>query len=263
LCERYRTYILSRINNLTQGKAMLKLIKTIAAVSALALMTACGGGGGGGGSTVANADPQGIWTGPTSTGYTASVVVLETGETWGVYSSGTTIYGALYGTTTTAGNNVSVSGTDFSFLTNTSASDTLTGSIVAKSSMSLTGNTVTVPLTYSNSYDATPVAVTGTWSFVGRSKSYSLLPGTITIDNNGSFTLNQTNCVTTGSVVPRSTGKNIYNISLSSVGSGCAVGQSSTAGVAYVDTTVTPNKLLSLALTTDKTDGVVVIGTKQ
>lgn len=239
---------------------MINTIKAIAGVSALVLITACGGGSS---NSVANADPQGIWTGPTSSGYTASTVILETGETWGIYSAGNTIYGALYGTATTSGNTVSISGTDFSFSTNTSASGTLSGAIAAKSSMSLSSNNVTVPLTYSNSYDATPTAAAGTYSFVGRSKSYSLIPGNITIDSTGGFTLNQTNCVTSGSVMARPSGKNVYNVTLTSVGLGCAAGQSSMSGVAYLDKTVTPNKFLSLALTPNKDDGVIIIGTKQ
>jgi hypothetical protein len=35
------------------------------------------------------------------------------------------------------------------------------------------------------------------------------------------------------------------------------------SGVALLDTTVTPNKFLSLALTSSKNDGVIVIGTKR
>jgi hypothetical protein len=90
-----------------------------------------------------------------------------------------------------------------------------------------------------------------------------LIPGNITIDSAGGFTLNQTNCVTSGSVMARPSGKNVYNVSLTSVGLGCAAGQSSMSGVAYLDKTVTPNKFLSLALTPNKSDGVIIIGTKQ
>ena len=234
------------------------------AASAVATLVACGGGGGGGASAT-NADAQGYWTGLASTGYTVSTVVLETGETWGVYSSGSTIYGALYGNASVSGNNISITGTDFNFLTNSSSSGNLTGTVAAKSTMSLSGSGVTVPLTYKAAYDnaATAAAITGNWSFIGRSGSYTLLPGTITVDGAGRFTLNQTNCVTSGSIVPRPSGKNIYNVVLSGVGTGCAVGQSSMAGIAYLDTTVTPNKFLSLALIPGKSDGVVVIGTKQ
>lgn len=240
---------------------MLKKVKYTTAVAALSLLAACGGGGG----SANNVDPQGIWTGPASTGYTVNAVVLETGETWGVYTSGSTIYGALYGSAAVNGSSISINGTDFNFLTNSSSSGSLTGTVVAKSSMSLRGSSVTVPLTYQSSYDtpATAAAAMGTWSFTGRSGAYSLIPDSITIDGSGRFVLNQTNCVTTGSIVPRSGGKNIYNISLSSSGVGCAVGQSTLSGVTYLDTSVTPNKFLALALTSSKSDGLIVIGTKQ
>lgn len=241
----------------------MRTLKLSSLLMSLAL-TACGGGGGGG-STV-NADAQGYWSGPASTGYTVNAVVLETGETWGIYSSGSTIYGALYGAATTNGNNVSITGADFNFVSNTSASGTLSGPITAKSSMSLTStNGVSVPLTYSSTYDtaATAAAATGTWAFIGRSGLYSLAPGSITIDGSGAFTLNQTNCTTVGTLVPRPGGKNVYNLNLTASGSSCVAGQSSMAGVAYIDTSVTPNKFVSLALTPNKNDGVVVIGTKQ
>ena len=52
-------------------------------------------------------------------------------------------------------------------------------------------------------------------------------------------------------------------MTLAAVGANCAAGQSKLSGVAYLDTTVTPNKLFSLALTPSKKDGLVVIGTKQ
>jgi len=244
------------------GKKEMRTLNLLALIISGSL-AACGGGGGG--STV-GADAQGYWSGPASTGYTVNAVVLETGETWGIYSSGSTIYGALYGTAITSGNNISISGTDFNFVTNASTPGSLTGPITAKASMSLSStNGVTVPLTYSSTYDtaATAAAAAGTWTFVGRSRAYSLVPGSITINGSGAFTLTQSNCSTVGTFVPRSGGKNIYTLNLSSVGSSCAVGQSSMAGVAYIDTTVIPNKFVSLALTPNKDDGVIVIGTKQ
>jgi len=142
----------------------------------------------------------------------------------------------------------------------------LTGPITAKSSMSLTstGGTVTTSLTYSSTYEtpATSASLIGTWSYVGRSRGYSLVPANITIDGSGNFTLSQTNCDTSGTLVPRAGGKNVYNITLMAVGSECAAGQSTLTGVAYLDP-FTPNKLIALALNTNKDDGLVVIGTKQ
>jgi hypothetical protein len=228
----------------------------------LVLISGCGGGGS---SSVANADPQGFWTGPSPAGYTVSTVILDTGETWGIYSSGSTIYGALYGNTTTSGNTATVTGTDFNFATGTSTPGTLTGPISAKSSLTLSNVNGTVPLTYQSSYDtaASSAAATGTWSFAGRSSRYSLIPGSITINSSGNFTLSQSNCTTSGSIVPRPGGKNVYNLTLIAIGSGCAAGQSTLTGVTYLDTTVTPNRFLALGLTPSKNDGLIVIGTKQ
>jgi hypothetical protein len=227
------------------------------------LVAGCGGGGDGGSTT--NVDPQGLWIGPASTGNTVNAIVLETGETWGIYTNGANIVGALYGSAAVNGSSVSFTGTDFNFLTNSSFPGSLTGSVVSKSSMSLSGSGITLPLTYQSSYEtpATGAAVTGTWSFTGRSGSYSLVPGSITVDGAGKFVLNQTGCVTTGSIAPRPGGKNVYNVTLSSVGAGCAVGQSTLSGVAYLDRSVTPNRFLALTLTANKNDGLIVIGTKQ
>ena len=243
-------------------KKMKNTIKLTLAASAVAVLAACGGGGGGG---TASVDPQGIWSGPASTGYTVNSVVLETGETWGFYTSGSTIYGALYGSAAVNGSSISINGTDFNFLNNSSSAGNLSGTVVAKTSMSLSGTGVTVPLTYQSTYDtaATASGPIGTWSFIGRSGGYSLIPGSITIDGAGRFVLNQTNCVTTGSIVPRSGGKNIYNVNLSAVGIGCAAGQSTLSGVAFLNTAVTPNQFYSLALNSNKSDGLIVIGTKQ
>jgi hypothetical protein len=257
--DQYRHYGSRKI-----GLKMITKIKLLTATAVLSLLSACGGGGGGGSSTP-SVDAQGFWAGQASTGYTVSTAILENGEAWGIYSSGSTIYGALYGTAAVNGNSISIQGTDFNFLTNSSTTGNLTGTVVSKSSMSLTGNNVSVPVTYQTAYDtpATAAAITGTWAFTGRSGSYSLIPGSITIDSAGRFVLNQTNCVTSGSVVPRSNGKNIYNLTLSASGVGCAAGQTTMSGIVYLDATVTPNKFLSLALTPSKNDGVIVIGTKR
>ena len=240
---------------------MFNNYRVLAILVSTAFLSACGGGG----SAPASVDPQGFWEGKASTGYTVDAAILENGETWGFYSSGSTIYGALYGTATVNGSSISIQGTDFNFTNNSSTASSMTGTVSAKSSMSLMGNSFTLPMTYGNSYDtpATAAAIMGTWSFTGRSGSYTLIPGSFTIDGAGRFTLNQTNCVTSGSVVPRPSGKNIYNLTLSASGVGCAAGQTSMSGIVYLETAVTPNVFLSLALTPNKNDGVIVIGTKR
>jgi len=230
-----------------------------------ALLAACGGGGGGGTAAVVNVDPQGYWTGTSAAGYAVNTAVLDNGEVWGIYSSGSTIYGALYGTSTVSGSNITVTGTDFNFVSNTSTPGTLTGPVVAKSTMTLSNSSGSLPLKYQATYDtaATAAAIAGTWSFVGRSGSYTLIPATLNVSASGNFSLVQPTCTSTGTITPRAGGKNIYTINITTAGTACATGQSSLAGVLTVDTTVTPNKFLALALTPNKADGLIVIGTKQ
>jgi len=245
---------------------MRLILSWVFCVIAFTLLVGCGGGGGGGVSVV-NADPQGFWIGTTnsSVGTTVNAVVLDTGEVWGIYSTGATITGALYGTTTVSGNISTISGSNFNFATNSGYQGTLSGPLAAKSSMSLSSSGTSYSLTYSSIYEtpASPAAVAGTWTYVGRSAAYWLIPATITIDGSGNFTLSQINCTSSGSILPRSGGKNVYNITLTSVGSGCAAGQSTLTGIAYLDTTVTPNKFHALTLNSIKNDGLIVIGTKQ
>jgi hypothetical protein len=219
-------------------------------------------------SSTLSTDPQGIWTGTTSTGYTVNTMILENGEAWGIYTSGSTIYGALNGTATTDANSaITVSGFDFNFLTNSAVQGSYVGTFSPKSSISLTGSTSksTVSLTYNSAYDAKASAadVVGTWSFVGRSAANTLSPDSIKIDAAGKFSLTQSNCTTTGSLVPRASGKNVFNVNLTSSGTGCAAGQNSLSGVAYLDKSTKPYKFLALGLTPSKSDGLIIIGTKQ
>lgn len=239
---------------------MNKVIRAGILSAAVAILAGCGGGG----DDVESVDPQGLWSGTASTGYTVDVAVLDNNEVWGIYSSGGTVYGALYGTASTSGNSISVVGSQFDFLSESVASGTLKGKVSSKSSLSLSDSDVSVSLSYQSIYDtpATAAAISGAWSFIGRSGSYDLVPGQIAIDDSGAFVLNQTNCVTTGSMTPRAGGKNVYNVTLTSVGVGCATGYSNINGVAYVDTNSTPNRFLALGLTPGKSDGLIVIGTK-
>lgn len=127
------------------------------------------------------------------------------------------------------------------------------------------GSTGSVQLAYSSAYEAQALqqSATGTWSFVGRSGVYSLVPGSVLIDASGIFTLNQITCTTTGNITPRPSGKNVFNINLTATGAGCAVGQSNLSGVAYLDTSVTPSTVIAISLTPARDDGLIVLLTKQ
>jgi hypothetical protein len=235
----------------------------IASATVTLLLAACGGGGGDEGP---RADPQGFWSGPASTGYTVNAVILDTGEVWGVYSDNAVIWGALYGSASVSGQNITIRGTDFNFASNSASAGTLSGTVIPRSSMSLASSSgITASLTYGPSYDtpATAAAIEGNWSFQGRSGAFSLVPGTVTVNSSGSFILSQTGCTSTGSITPRAGGKNIYDLNMTSAGDECALGYSSLSGVVYLNTDVTPNRFLALGLTPSKNDGLIVLGTRE
>lgn len=230
--------------------------------SALAISLA--GCGGGGSSAVSNVSPEGLWSGTSSAGYTVNAFVLDNNEVWSIYTANSIIYGAAYGAATVDGSSITVSGTDFSFLLNQAFSGSYTGTVSAQSSMTLTSATSTVTLAYEPQYTtpATAAAIAGTWTYFGRSTNYQLTPNTFTIDSSGNFTITEATCTTTGSFVPRPGGKWVYDLSLTSTGSLCAV-PGAASGVGYLNTSATPNQFVAMGLNTAKSDGLVVVGNKQ
>ena len=85
----------------------------------------------------------------------------------------------------------------------------------------------------------------------------------MTISTGGAVSVTgMTLCSASGSVVPRSSGKNIFNISLTFTGSNCALGNGGTAsGIFYFDSV--SETAIALALTPSKADGFIAVGGKK
>jgi hypothetical protein len=216
---------------------MIKIIKLISAASAVALLAACGDGG------VETNPAQGIWGGTISFVRTSSVV-LENGETWMgfhgdagpplAWFTGTATVAekkTVTETTTVIENTVSLALSSFTSYSSDPQSRDLTGSYVAKSTISIT-DPEALTLAYQTTYDtaATLAAISGEWEFDGTySKpsyiidptlppngfvpSTALTPTNVTIESNGAFTLTEEyGCVIAGVLTPRPGGKNVYNL---------------------------------------------------
>jgi hypothetical protein len=239
---------------------MKNTIKLTLAASAVALLAACGGGGGSSAPVAGTA--EGFWEGTTSTGYNAAVAVLENGETWGLYTSGNTVYGALYGTSTGSGSTFSASGSDFNLLNWAVTSGSLNGTVVPQSTIrAVSGGGTTVNLTYDSSYNtpATQAAITGTYTVRAISATGSADDVAMTISSTGVLSVPGVGCTASGTVVPRPSGKNVYNISVTFTGNNCALGNGGTAsGIFILDGTLA----ISLALTPNKQDGFIAFGLK-
>lgn len=268
--------------------SIIKLL--MPAVAASTLLVACGGGSGedngytrtpidsrwggvqtgdvpaGGG----EAPPQqtantaeGFWTGPVSTGFNLNLAVLENGEAWGVYASGNTIFGALQGSVDGEGTALTGNGTDYNFPNDSATVVTVAGTVNQKSSIEARSSTgATMSLAYSAAYDqpASLEKLAGQYAISGRTFDGAFAANQLTIDSSGTFVLVDGQCTASGSLAPRDSGKNVFNLNVSFAGACLIAG--SVAGVAYLETASTPNSFVALALNSDKSDGMIVVGSR-
>ena len=221
------------------------------ATALAATLAACGGGGGGGdASPAASAPPaanQGAYAGTTSnpSAPTFNLLVLEDGSIWSVYgieSGGAfQVSGFLQGQGSFSNGQVTASDVR-DYNRGTSVSGQLSGSYTA--APSITGQVAYASGTVSFSGGAIPSStyvyntpaqisdVSGNWS-LGLSTGET---ANITISNTGEVGgVSSLGCRFTGSVTPRPSGKNVFNVTLVFGASPCALpGQTATGvGVSY------------------------------
>lgn len=242
-------------------------MKQFTVIGLAVLLTACGGGGDSASSTAPTptVTAEGFWEGPASTGVSVALAVLETGETWGVYTSSGSIVGALYGTTTSSGTTLSGSGKDFNIPSRTVGSGTYSGTFVAKSSINVATSTgSTFSGTYKAAYEqpASLAAVAGTFVGTGVSGTSPVQTVSVTISPSGSITVPGTlGCSAAGTATPRASGKNIFDVTVTFTGTTCALGNgASTTGITYYD--VTTGRILVMAMNAAKSDGFIYVGQK-
>lgn len=211
---------------------------------ALAL-TACGGGGSSTApaTAVTNAVVEGGWSGTSSSGYTLNTLVLENGSTYVMFGtvSGTTFSIVGFDEATVAVSGNSISGAVREYLYNgTTATGNMTGT--ATTGTSIAGST-TPTGGAATTFNLTPIA-TSTYNYgsaanisdVAGSWTGSLLNGTaasITIaSGTGSIADTNLGCSFTGTATPRSSGKNVFNVSLTFGASPCALPGQTATGIA-------------------------------
>ncbi len=231
-------------------------------------LAGCGGGGGGNSSTTPAPAPvttaEGFWSGTASTGTKVALAILENGDTWGVYTSNNLIVGALHGTTTSSGTTLSGSGSDFNIPSKTITPGTYSGTFASKSSINVTtsiGSNFTG--TYDASYDtaASLTSLSGTFSGSGVSGTTSAQSATVGISSLGVVSSTGIGCSAAGTVAPRPSGKNIFDVTITFTGTNCALGNGVvTTGVAYYDAVI--RQVLVMALNSAKADGFIYVGVK-
>jgi len=242
-------------------------------------LVGCGGGGGGGGDAASGANTvsaEGVYRGSVSGSSTSSAfsaIVLEDGQVWALYGNNTG--GTLFVRGLVQGQGVS-NGTRFtsSVLNDFGSSPPTTGLLdVAyvpgaslNGTLSIGGQSVTLAsadsaaTSYSYDTPALPASVAGSWTL--SSTSGNTL--SISVDAAGAFTGTATGgCALSGSIVPRPSGKNVYNVRLSLGGSPCALPNSTGAGIGIFSTPTPGTRQLIIAVVdSSRTFGSAAFGTR-
>ena len=205
-------------------------------------LSGCGGGGGGSSAPAVTSVIQGVYQGTTSNGKTVDALVLEDGSFWDIYGipsgSALAVQGVATGSSTASNGTFTISFKDFyapgTSAVNGSGSGTYSGTnlIGTQTENGVTGTfNLTAPVTTNYNYNtaANISTITGSWSgglLDGETATINILAaGTLT----GTSSLG---CSVTGTIAPRPSGKNVFNISLTFGASPCALPNQTASGIA-------------------------------
>ncbi len=215
----------------------------------IGLLAGCGGGGGSSSapsSSVGSTNTaEGVYQGATSSGWQFDAIVLEDGSLWSIYGTqlngGLAVTGLFTGSGSSNNGSYTATTNDFPAPGSTGTPGTLVANYVTGSTMNGTiqepnqtvtfNGSVRVASTYDYNTSANPSAVSGSWS--GK-----LLDGesaTITVSSSGAISgASSGGCAFTGSITPRPSGKNVYNVTLNFGGSPCFAANASANGIALL-----------------------------
>ena len=245
--------------------------KPASALLILVLLTACGGGDGDpggkgpnlsgnpGGASGGLLDVEGLWTGQSNDGVQTALVVLEDGSTWGLQRNGSTLKSAIVGKASGGGGVFSMQASVFNLAYWSPANSTYAGTYTARSSIAATstGN-APLALSYKSAYESAAAlsAVAGNYTLNGMSKSAPAPRVTMTLNASGAISFsNWVNCSPTGTVSPRSGGRNVFDLSIR-FNDACPLAKNTlVSGVFFVDKSASPAQAYVLAQTANKDDG--------
>lgn len=229
------------------------------------------GNGSGNSGPVQLASAEGIYEGSISNGRSNLTLILENDQYYSIY--GRTLNGLFLVEGLVQGNGTSSNGSytssdlrDF-YINDTPITGTLTASYVpaVRISGSTTENNVTVTFTgqalsLSNYlYNSAPslANITGNWSL-------NTLDGrlvSVSIANTGAFTGSSDGCAYSGTIAPRSSGKNVFDVNVSYGPAPCALAGQTVSGIAVDFVTGNGKRQLVVAtVNPSRSNAVVLIG---
>jgi hypothetical protein len=227
---------------------MKQMTTVAAAVSIAVVLSACGGGGDSAPAPTPPPPPtipapEGAYSGTDSTGYELTTINLENGSSWGIYGHTVNSNSVPYGLVQANGayNSGSYAASDGRsyYRDGTVTAGTVSASYTSggafNGSVTSPSGTVTFvtnalsSTTFNYNQPASLASVAGTWTG-------STLDGsgtTISVTSAGAVTGSSAGCAFTGTIAPRPSGKNVFNLTLTFANSAaCAAPGQTGTGIA-------------------------------
>ncbi len=249
----------------------MRFLKNCLLVALAGIVSACGGGGD---SAPNSSGPsaEGAYSGTLTGGVSSDfrLLVLENGDYWALY--GTEFSGQFLVTGFIQGQGVSsnpnfTSSNAKDFGVNPPVSGTIAATYVAGSSINGSASALGQTTSFSGTaipaasfdYNSAPTitSISGNWSLT----SLSGAPVSLVISGGGTFTGSSQGCSFTGTITPRPSGKNVYNLSLTFGATPCASPNSSGSGIAisYLLTSGA-RQLIMVGTDSSRASGTVLLG---
>ncbi|HZW12886.1 MAG TPA: hypothetical protein VFF81_06815 [Noviherbaspirillum sp.] len=251
------------------------------------MLTACGGGGGGGGDwgnpdqnnnpgggspTTTNSTAQGFYSGTTSSGYELKTLVLENDHYWSLY--GYTVnglfdaYGVLQGSGTA--NNGSFTSTNlrnfdfngviaaYSLSASYQTGASLNGSITDGTGTITFASSVPLASTYNYNMAANLGNLAGAWPMTDLD-GYGV---TLNIAANGTFSGSSGGCNFSGTLAPRASGKNVFDLALVYGGAPCPAPNQAQTGIAVEYLVAGGRQLLMASVDSSRSRATGLVGVR-
>ena len=222
--------------------------KLVIGTALTATLFACGGGSDGGNASTDSGTPTatqaiktaGLWSGLTGTGLVVNTLILENNEFWSVF--GISQSGFLFverfdqGKGTFSGSSFSGTGVEY-YPYHSSLSDTFSstiypeGSLIGSATSSFGKNSFTMSPIDSSIYvydkAASLTEVAGNWS----GNFLDGTTGSLTITSSGTVSGTNNGCSYNGTVIPRASGKNVFDISVTFETGNCVLSTQTATGI--------------------------------
>jgi hypothetical protein len=253
---------------MNRGSMVLALTATTAALAA------CGGGGDDAGTPATGATAEGVYAGTLggSTSNAFQLLVLENGEYWTIYGTETAtaflVAGFVQGNAVSnSGSFTSTNARDFGVVpaaagtisaTYNAPAQTISGSVtIGTATVTFNGGPVSGS-TYDYDAAASLSTIAGAWTLTDLDG----VPISLNVAANGAFTATSAGCGITGTVTPRASGKNVFNVSMTFGAAPCALANQTATGIAVAAPEGGSTQLLVAAVDGTRTYGAAAVGTR-